>query len=266
MELNKKESSKEVSTDSEGKMLTDKSDASSSTNMIALHEKIDKAVQTTIKKFEYEVMRCVNCPIMMECRYPKKRLEKLKEEALKQATAVYDEETELDDSAANVLRAQNIRDLTFKQYIENNAYEVLKNDRCIFEKQEILGTLQKFVDAGYDITDPRTNIIINELVGNLLNSGRSNKAFTSLGILLKKETPAGPIYYENPLLKTKMAFSKLIIEATEALDRILKSDTQQKAEKNFTAHLLQALSIREAGKTIEVKSEETQNETNKIDT
>lgn len=229
--------------------------------LVDIHERINKEVIQITKKFEYEVMRCVNCPILMECRYPRKRLEKLKVEAEKQAKAIYDEETELDDSAANVLRAQNIRDLTYKQYIENHAYEVLKNDRCIFEKREILNTLQKFVDAGYDITDPRTNMILNELVGNLLNSGRANKAFTSLGILLKKETPAGPIYYENPLLKTKMKFSELIINATEALDRILKSDTQQKAEKNFTAHLLQALSIRES-KTIdipEVKNEKTSN-------
>jgi len=220
-----------------------------------LHKKIDDTVIEITNKFKYEVMRCVNCPILMECRYPKKRLTKLKDKADKIANDIYEEEIELDDSADNTLRAQNKRDLTYKQYIENNAYEVLKDDRCIFEKREIIVALQKFVDAGYDITDPRSYIIINELVGNLLNSGRSNKAFTSLGILLKKETPAGPIYYENPLLKTKMMFSKLIIEATEALDRILKSDNQQKAEKNFTAHLLQALSIREA-KKIKAPSDE----------
>jgi len=222
--------------------------------LMELHVKIDKAVIEIVNKFKYEVMRCVNCPILMECRYPKKRLESLKEEAEKISEEIYKEEVELDESADNTLRAQNKRDLTYKQYIESHAYEVLKDDRCIFEKKEIIINLQKFVDAGYDITDPRSYIIINELVGNLLNSGRANKAFTSLGILLKKETPAGPIYYENPLLKTKMMFSKLIIEATEALDRILKSDTQQKAEKNFTAHLLQALSIRESKKVIDVEA------------
>jgi len=222
--------------------------------LMELHVKIDKAVIEIVNKFKYEVMRCVNCPILMECRYPKKRLESLKEEAEKISEEIYKEEVELDESADNTLRAQNKRDLTYKQYIESHAYEVLKDDRCIFEKKEIIINLQKFVDAGYDITDPRSYIIINELVGNLLNSGRANKAFTSLGILLKKETPAGPIYYENPLLKTKMMFSKLIIEATEALDRILKSDTQQKAEKNFTAHLLQALSIRESKKIIDVEA------------
>jgi len=223
--------------------------------LMELHVKIDKAVLEIVDKFKYEVMRCVNCPILMECRVPQKRLTALKEKAQAQSNAIYEEETELDDSAANVLRAQNIRDLTYKQYIESHAYDVLKNDRCIFEKKEIMTHLQKFVDAGYDITDPRTYIILGELISNLLNSGRAGKAFTSLGVLLKKDTPAGPIYYENPLLKTKMSFSKLITEATVALDGILKSDTQQKAEKNFTAHLLQALSIRESRKIIDVKSE-----------
>jgi len=218
---------------------------------------IDKSVIQITKKFEYEVMRCVNCPILMECKVPKKRLAELNVEAKKVAQEIYDEEVELDESAANVLRAQNIRDATHKQYIEKHAFEVLKNDRCIFEKQEILNTLQKFVDAGYDITDPRSYIIINELIGNILNSGRSNKAFTSLGIILKKETPAGPIYYENPLLKTKLGFSKLIIESTEALDRILKSDTTARAEQTFTAHLLQNLNIREKRKIIDIKKEDS---------
>lgn len=216
--------------------------------LVELNRKIDDTVIEITNKFRYEVMRCVNCPILMECKSPKKRLEALKDKAKKISDEIYKEETELDDSADNTLRAQNKRDLIYKQYVESHAYEVLKDERCVFEKKEILITLQKFVDAGYDITDPRAYIIINELVGNLLNSGRANKAFTSLGIILKKETPAGPIYYENPLLKTKMKFSELIINATEALDRILKSDTEQKAEKNFTAHLLQALSIREKNK------------------
>ena len=218
------------------------------TALIDLNKRISDTVIEIVKKFKYEIMRCVNCPILMECRYPKEELKSLEEEARKISADVYEEEIELDNSAENTLRAQNKRDITYKQYIENHAYEVLKNKRCTFEKREILISLQKFVDAGYDITDPRSYIIINELVGNLLNSGRANKAFTSLGILLKKETPAGPIYYENPLLKTKMMFSKIIVEATEALDRILKSDDQRKAEKNFTAHLLNALAIREKRK------------------
>lgn len=227
----------------------DKSLSKEEKQLLDLNRKISDTVIEITNKFKYEVMRCVNCPILMECRYPKKRLEKLRDEAKRIADEIYEEEIELDDSADNTLRAQNKRDLTYKQYIENHAYEVLKDDRCIFEKKEIITALQKFVDAGYDITDPRSYIIINELVGNLLNSGRANKAFTSLGILLKKETPAGPIYYENPLLKTKMMFSKLIIEATESLDRILKSDSQTKAANDFTSHLLQALNIRERKKT-----------------
>ena len=223
---------------------------------------IDKRISGTVveitKKFKYEIMRCVNCPILQECSYPQKRLEALRDEAKKVSEAIYEEEIELDDSADNTLRAQNKRDAVYKEYIASKAYSVLKNDRCIFEREEILKTLEKFVNAGYDITDPRTFLILNELLGNILNSGRANKAFTSLGIILKKDTPAGPIYYENPLLKTKMAFSKLIVEATEALDRILKSDDTAKAEKNFTAHLLQALRIKEqkASKSIESTTKE----------
>jgi hypothetical protein len=215
-------------------------------NMLALSTKIDKAALDTCAKFEMEIMRCVNCPALMECKYPRKRLEALRVEAKKTSEAIYKEETELDDSADNTLRAQNKRDYIYKSYIESHAFEVLKNDRCIYERHEIQSILQKFIDAGYDITDPRATLVINELLGNILNSGRSNKAFTSLGVILKKETPAGPVYYQNPLLKTKMEFSKVIIEATEALDRMLKSDESQKVEKNFTQHLLRALKIRES--------------------
>lgn len=211
-------------------------------------KKIDSTVIELTDKFKLELMRCVNCPVLMQCKYPQKRLEKLKDEAKKISEEIYLEEVELDDSADNTLRAQNKRDYIYKTYIENRAYSVLQNDRCIYEKQEILNILQKFVDAGYDITDPRSFLVIQELIGNILNSGRSNKAFTSLGVILKKETPAGPIYYQNPLLKTKMEFSKLIIEATEALDRMMKSDEVQKADKDFTQHLLKALKIREKKK------------------
>lgn len=216
---------------------------------VPINADIDKKLSNTVieicNKFKYEIMRCVNCPILMECKYPQKRLEALRGKAKEISEAIYKEETELDDSADNTLRAQNKRDMIFKSYIENHAFEVLKNDRCMFERQEILTNLQKFVDAGYDINDPRSYLIINELIGNMLNSGRANKAFTSLGIILKKETPAGPIYYSNPLLKAKMDFSKLIIEATEALDRIIKSDEGEKTGKTFTDHLLKSLAIRE---------------------
>ncbi len=204
-----------------------------------------KTVIDIITKFRYEIMRCVNCPIILECAYPKKRLDKLKKEATGVAEDIYDEEVELDNSAENLLRAQNKRDLVYKQYIQDNAHKCLQNDRCTFERKEIITSLEKFVDAGYDITDPRTYLIINELVGNILNSGRANKSFTSMGMVLKKETAAGPIYYQNPLLKVKLDFSKQIIEATEALDRILKSDESQAADKSFTEHLLKELKIRE---------------------
>ena len=212
--------------------------------ILDLNSRISEAVVEISDKFKLEIMRCVNCPILMECKYPKKRLEALKEKATEISKAIYEEEIELDDSAENTLRAQNKRDATYKSYIESRAFDVLRNDRCVYEKAEVMKTLQKFVDAGYDISDPRAYLIISELVGNILNSGRANKAFTSLGVILKRETPAGPIYYENPLLRTKMKFSELIIMATEALDRMLKSDVDQKAERDFTTHLLKQLQIK----------------------
>ena len=215
-----------------------------------LEENINQSVLEIVRSFKYSIMRCVNCPILMECKHPQSKLSGVKKDALAMSKDIYEEEIELDNSADNTLRAQNKRDMTYKQYIENRAFDVLKNERCIYEKKEVLVILSKFVDAGYDITDPRAYLIVKELLGNILNSGRANKAFTSLGIILKKETPGGPIYYENPLLKTKMAFSKIIVEATEALDRMLKTDDNQKAEKDFTAHLLQALRIKKKEKAL----------------
>jgi len=216
--------------------------------------KVNESVLAICDKFKYEIMRCVQCPIILECKYPKKRLDPLKEEAKKISKEVYEEEIELDESAENILRAQNKRDLVYQNFIKDNAMRKLQNDRCLYERKEVLNALQKFVDAGYDITDPRVYLIINELVGNILNSGRANKSFTSLGVLLRKDTSAGPIYYQNPLLKTKLEFSKLIIEATEALDRILKSDETQKADKSFTEHLIKELQIREKKKAKMLKS------------
>jgi len=237
-----------VYTDAESEKTSLELKKTSDNSLATQNAKVEKSVQEICEKFKMELMRCVNCPVLMQCKYPQKRLEALREEAKKISEAIYKEETELDDSADNTLRAQNKRDYIYKSYIESHAYEVLQNDRCIYERKEILNVLQKFVDAGYDITDPRAHLVLNELLGNILNSGRSNKAFTSLGVLLKKETPSGPIYYQNPLLKTKMEFSKIIIEAIEALDRMLKSDETIKSDKNFTTHLLKELKIRESQK------------------
>lgn len=215
---------------------------------IEKQEKISQVVVEMCDKFKYEVMRCVNCPIILECSKAKAKLDPLKEEAKQISNDIYEEEIELDNSAENTLRAQSKRDYIYNQYLKDNAYKQLQNTRCTFEKQEILTSLQKFVDAGYDIADPRVYMIIKELVSNILNSGRSNKCFTNLGLLLKKDTPAGPVYYQNPLLKTKVEFSKLIVETTEALDRMLKSDEATKADKDFTSHLLKELKIRESKK------------------
>ena len=210
--------------------------------------KISDIVVEICDKFKYELMRCINCPIILECQYSSDKLEPLKEEAKKVSEEIYEEEIELDNSAENVLRAQGKRDYVYNKFLKDNAFKKMQNIRCQFEKKEVLTSLQKFVDAGYDIADPRVYMIIKELVSNILNSGRANKTFTNLGLLLVKETPAGPVYYQNPLLKSKTDLSKLIVEATEALDRMLKSDETTKAEKDFTAHLLKELKIRDAKK------------------
>jgi len=211
--------------------------------------KINESVVQLCEKFEYEIMRCVNCPIVLECKLSKEQIEPLKEKAKQIAEDIYEEEIELDNSAENVLRANEKRDYVYNNYLKSQAYKTLKDTRCRFEKDEVLNSLQKFVDAGYDILDPRVYMIVKELVSNILNSSRANKAFTNLGLILKKETPAGPVYYQNPLLKQKSDISKIIVETTEILDRMLKSDETTKSDKDFTAYLIKELKIREKKKT-----------------
>jgi len=208
-------------------------------------QKINQSVLDIIKKNRYEIMRCVNCPILMECTYSKKRLECLKSEAKDMAEKIYNEELELDRSAENTLRAQNKRDSVYNNFIRDNAFRELQNDRCIWERDEIVQILQRFLDAGYNISEPRAYLIVQELISNILASGRSNKAFTNLGMILHRETAAGTIYYKNPLIESKIEFSRLIIEATEALDRMLKSDEKEIQANTFTEHLIKELRLRE---------------------
>jgi hypothetical protein len=210
--------------------------------------KVNKSVVDIIKKNKYEIMRCVNCPILMECAYAKKRIDKLRDAAKEIAEKIYNEELELDRSAENVLRAQGKRDNVYNAYIRDNAYKELQNDRCIYEREEIVSMLQRFVDAGYNIADPRAYLIVQELVSNVLNSGRANKAFTNLGLILRKETAAGPIYYKNPLIESKIEFSRAIIEATTALDNMLKTDKEDIKATTFTEHLFKELKLRERKK------------------
>ena len=218
------------------------------------HDKVSKVVIDICERTKYEIMRCVNCPIVGECLYPKKRLRVLKNEARKISEEVYEEELELDETAEAKIRAMKKRDITFDLYIKDNAYRFLKNDRCVYERKEVLYALQKFVDAEYDITDPRTYLIINELISNILNAGRMNKTFTNLGLLLRKDTATGPVYYSNPLIKTRMEMSKMIVETTEVLDRILKSDEETSEAKTFTEHLKKQLKLhREKNKVIDHK-------------
>ena len=61
---------------------------------------------------------------------------------------------------------------------------------------------------------------------------------------MRKDTPSGSVYYSNPLIKAKIEFSKLIMETTESLDRILKSDDRQDVSKTFTALLMKNLKLK----------------------
>lgn len=205
---------------------------------------IDDTVVAICHKHKYELMKCVNCPIVKECNYTRKRIDKLRDDAKRISKEIYDTEVELDNSAENQIFAEKKSAAAYEDYLRRHSHEELKNERCIYERKEVLYVLQKFVDADYDITDPRAFLIINELIGSVLNTGRINKVFTQYGVMLSKETAQGTLMYANPLLKSKSEYSRLIVDTVEALDRILKSDEQQKADKEFTEYLLQSLKVK----------------------
>lgn len=208
-------------------------------------ENISKTVVAICHKHKYELMKCFNCPNIKDCLVTKPRLEKLKEEANEAANEFYEDELEEDDSPENVLKAQTRRKIHFNNYVKANADKFIGETRCFYERKEVMGTLQRFVDANYDLTDPRLYIILNELISNILNASRINKEFTEQGVMITKLGQKGAYQAANPLLKSKVEFSKFIIEATEAIDRILKSDEQQKTDNDFTSYLMKSLNIRD---------------------
>jgi len=222
--------------------------------LLAQQLKISQCVVDITQKKKMEIMRCVRCPIVRECGFIKNKLGPVIEKGKALAVAIENEEKELDCTEVGKLKASQIADQAYDRYIRDHAYSVIKEERCIFERKEIMTNLQKFVDAGYNIADPRTFIILNELLNNILNSGRISKAFTGMGTFIRKDTADGTIYYPNRALETQVEISKFIIEATEALDRILKSDQQQAASKDFTEHIIMALGLKQ-GQKVTVKDE-----------
>jgi hypothetical protein len=200
--------------------------------------KVAENVLEITRKMKYEIMRCVACPILRECSHPRKRLESLRAEAEQAGTDVYEEEIDLDNSKENQLRAARRKTQIIDAYIREHAHRILRDERCVFEKRDILSILQRFTDAGYDLSDPRAYIIVNELLSNLLQIGRTNKAFTNMGIVMRRETPAGIAQFVNPLMRYRTEQSKMIIEAVEALDRIMKSDKTKDSDVDFTKHIL----------------------------
>jgi hypothetical protein len=192
-------------------------------------------------KFRNDLMSCVNCPIVLECPLTKDKIRELNTKAEEVAKLVYDEEIELDDSTDNQLRAEEKRNKIYKEYIRNNAYQKLEQQKCYFEVEEVKTIIKKFLDSGYDPSDPRVHIILQEIISSSLLSGRINKVFTGYGLLLKKDSPAGEIFYENPMLKHKIFLTKVMIEAIETLDRILKSDATTSYDMSFTNHIIDVL-------------------------
>jgi len=212
--------------------------------------KLDKShpIDQIYEKNKYETMKCLSCPILHECSYTKKRVEKVRDNAKSMSDKAFDEEIAMDSSAENVIRAQGKRKIWYDQQVRATLPKELEGERCVFEKKEIVQILGKFYNANYDFNDPRVHILLQELVSNILNVGRINKAFTTQGVLLGRESAGGPVYYANPLLKARAEFSELVIKTSEVLDKMLKSDEQVKSDRDFTSFLLSELQLRERQK------------------
>lgn len=201
-------------------------------------------LQKIFKKLRNQVMKCSACSIVSDCKFPKSKIDTLKEKAKEISEKFYEEELELDNTAENKFRAMLKKDEMYKTYLKEQAYTVLSQEKCIFERREIIDIVENFINAGYNLADPRTSVIVTELIGNVLNSGRINRIFTSMGLVLRKESASGTVYYAHPLLGAKKEFSKLITESMQTLDQILKSDESSRTDNTFTSYLLTELKHR----------------------
>lgn len=225
---------------------------SNTTHGLQIQKALAKEVLAILKTEQHSFMRCVNCPILLQCSYPKKRLEKLKLDAKIRADEVYAEELALDNSIENVILAEKKRDDTFKNYVQDNSEKYLGNDRCVYERGEIINVLSKFHDAGYDLENPRIYLLVKELMSNILITGRANKSFTSLGMLIRKDTPNGSYYYKNPMIQAKLDFSRLVMETIDVLDKMVKSDEDIGRDNDFTKHLLEKLRLKKKERAKEI--------------
>jgi len=217
---------------------------------LSLVEKNQIVVNQLCNKFKYELMRCEKCPVLKECNFTKKRMDTIKADAKKIADEAYEEEITLDKSAENVIRAQEKRNHLYNQYFKNEAQSIVHNERCHFEKKEIISILEKFGNSGYDLGDPRIFVILSDLISNILTIGRMNKIFTQTGLLMSKESASGPNYYSNPLLKARNEISEVITESMSSLDKMLKTDESGSAADDFAAHLMKALKIKKEKATV----------------
>ena len=219
--------------------------------LLTMVQKNQLVVNELCTKYKYELMRCEKCPILKECNYTKKRIDTLRDAATIIAQEVYDEEVMLDKSAENIIRAQDKRNYIYNQYFKNQATTVVVNERCQFEKKEIISILEKFGNSGYDLGDPRVYIFLNDLLSNILTIGRMNKIFTQTGLLMSKESASGPSYYTNPLLKARNEISASITEAMSALDKMIKSDESDSASDDFASFLMKQLKLKTGKKPVD---------------
>jgi hypothetical protein len=208
-------------------------------------------VNQIIEQNKYIIQKCVSCNLVDDCPYTKKRLKDLKKKAEEKAQEIYDEELSFDQSAENLLKAENKREVFYKEYIKTNAKSILEKERCFFEKRDVKAILESFVNDNYNLNDPRAKLIINELISNIIQNARINKTFAIEGMTLNRQTSAGIIKYQHPLISTKTEFSKMIVDSIDRLDKILKSDEDIKAENDFTSHLLKQLRLQEGRKAVE---------------
>ena len=205
-------------------------------------------IQKFTDKFKYDFNRCLVCPILNDCQYTQQKIKTIREQATKTSEQVYQDEISFDGSSENILKAQNKRKVFYDTFLRNNSETLLKDERCQYERKEVENLLKIFLEANYNILDPRAKIILDDLITNALQIGRMNKSFSSLGLTLQKQTTSGIILYEHPLLKARGEYSKLVLNAIDTLDKMLKSDLDKKAENDFTSHLMKQLRDKSASK------------------
>jgi hypothetical protein len=208
---------------------------------------VREEIGVVVKKYSLNTQLCYMCPIVSSCVHTKDKVELANREASAAAEAAFSEKSMMDSSPEGLLKAHDVKRDTLRVALKQKTQELLKDERCIFERQAIMDVLQSFSSGRYDITEPRTSLVLNQIIDNIIHSGRISKIFTDTGLLLSKRDPHGNVtFYANPLLEYKTKFSKIILDAIEMLDNMLKSDIKMEQDLDYTRHLIQQLRMEEA--------------------